>query len=138
MASLLVCGALPCALSRGKTPGPPPHYTRTAQPATSQLPAPPKPRVEAPSGLWAGRRPRDAAPLIAAARRVYVPNRVLAVATEGPDLAAQQRLVPLLEQKRAMGGRTTAYVCRGTACDLPTSDPKELVRQLSRADPLPP
>jgi len=80
----------------------------------------------------------DAALLIAAARRVYVPNRVLAVATEGPDLAAQQRLVPLLEEKRAMGGKATAYVCRGTVCELPTSDPDEFVRQLGRADPLPP
>ena len=33
MASLLVCGALPCALSQGKTPNPPPHYTQSVQTA---------------------------------------------------------------------------------------------------------
>jgi uncharacterized protein YyaL (SSP411 family) len=79
----------------------------------------------------------DAAPMIDAARRIYVPNRVLVVATEGPDLVAQERLVPLIEGKRAMGGKPTAYVCRRSVCDLPTSEPKVFVTQLSRVDPLP-
>ena len=79
----------------------------------------------------------DSAALIDAARRVYVPNRVLVVVTEGEDPSAQRRLAPLLEGKRAMAGKPTAYVCRGTVCDLPTSDPVVFARQLGRADPLP-
>jgi len=79
-----------------------------------------------------------AAALVEAARRVYVPNRAFIVTTEGADLAAQRRLVPFLEEKRALGGKPTAYVCRGTVCDLPTSVPEVFARQLGRADPLPP
>jgi uncharacterized protein YyaL (SSP411 family) len=79
----------------------------------------------------------DARSLLDASRKVYFPNAVLIVATEGEDLAAQRRVVPLLEGKRAMRGRPTAYVCRGTVCDLPTTDPKVFASQLARVEPLP-
>jgi hypothetical protein len=77
-----------------------------------------------------------AAALEEAQRRSFVPNRIFVLATEGDDLAAQSRLVPLLEGKRARNGNATAYVCRGKACDLPTSDPKTFVVQLARVEPL--
>jgi uncharacterized protein len=38
--------------------------------------------------------------------------------------------LPLLEGKRAEGGRTTAYVCRKYVCQAPTSDSEALARQL--------
>jgi uncharacterized protein YyaL (SSP411 family) len=66
----------------------------------------------------------------------YLPNAVLVVATEGEDLAAQRRVVPLLEGKRAMRGMPTAYVCRGTVCDLPTTDSRVFASQLARVEPL--
>ena len=71
-----------------------------------------------------------------AQRRVFVPNRIYVLATEGGDLAAQSRLVPLLEGKRARGGKATAYVCRGKTCDLPTSDPHVFAAQLDHIEPL--
>ena len=77
-----------------------------------------------------------AAALEDAQRRLFVPNRIYLLATEGADLAAQSRLVPLLEGKRARGGKATAYVCRGKTCDLPTSDPKVFAAQLDRIEPL--
>jgi uncharacterized protein YyaL (SSP411 family) len=73
-----------------------------------------------------------AAALEDAQREVFVPNRIYVLANEGDDLAAQSRLVPLLEGKRARGGKATAYVCRGKACDLPTSDPAVFAAQLRR------
>ena len=73
---------------------------------------------------------------VTAQRRIFVPNRVFVLATEGDDLAAQSRLVPLLEGKRARSGNATAYVCRGRTCDLPTSDPKIFAAQLARVEPL--
>jgi uncharacterized protein len=65
------------------------------------------------------------APLLAEVFRRYLPNRVVAGAVEGTgdDL-------PLLTGKRTMAGRTTAYVCEGYACQAPTTDPRELGRQL--------
>jgi uncharacterized protein YyaL (SSP411 family) len=69
-------------------------------------------------------------------RRAYLPDSVRAIAAEGQNLDAQARTVPLLESKRALNGRTTAYVCRKRVCDLPTADPAVFARQLARAEPL--
>jgi len=77
----------------------------------------------------------EAEPLLAKLRAAYVPNRVLAVAAEGRDLDEQARLVPLLEGKRANGGRATAYVCERGACKLPTTDPDLFARQLAGGRP---
>ena len=72
----------------------------------------------------------EAAPLLAVLRRSFVPNRVLVVAIEGPDLAAQAARVPLLTGKHAIGGKPTAYVCQQRRCALPTADPTVFSRQL--------
>ena len=39
-------------------------------------------------------------------------------------------LIPLLADRPTRDGRATAYVCEGCACQNPTTDPKELARQL--------
>ena len=68
-----------------------------------------------------------AGPLLDTVYGRYLPNRVVAGAAEGaPDMAG----LPLLEGKRAEGGRVTAYVCRKYVCQAPTSDPELLARQL--------
>jgi uncharacterized protein YyaL (SSP411 family) len=69
-------------------------------------------------------------------RRAYLPNAVRAVASEGPDLERQARVVPLLEGRRANRARATAYVCRKNVCDLPTSDPSTFASQLAKTEPL--
>jgi hypothetical protein len=80
---------------------------------------------------------RDAAePLLGRLRRAFVPNRVLVVAVQGADLLAQARLVPLLEGKRALAGKATAYVCERRVCDRPTSEPDVFAAQLAKAQPL--
>ncbi|MBV9282098.1 MAG: thioredoxin domain-containing protein [Chloroflexi bacterium] len=53
----------------------------------------------------------------------YLPNAVLAVGTEGSS--------PLLEGRRELDGRATAYVCRHFACQMPVTDPGDLAEQLS-------
>jgi uncharacterized protein YyaL (SSP411 family) len=58
----------------------------------------------------------------------YLPNRVVAGARDG-DGAATTGL-PLLEQRAAVAGRPTAFVCRSYACDLPATDAETLARQL--------
>ena len=69
-------------------------------------------------------------------RRAYLPNAVRAVASEGPDLEKQARIVPLLEGRRAERAKATAYVCRRNVCDLPTSDPSTFASQLAKTEPL--
>jgi hypothetical protein len=78
----------------------------------------------------------QAEPLLTRLRDAFVPNRVLVMATEGADLPAHARLVPLLEGKVARGGKATAYVCERRVCDLPTSDPDQFAAQLAKTEPL--
>lgn len=80
----------------------------------------------------------DAEPFLARLRDAFLPNRVLAVVTQGEDLAAHQRLVPWLEAKIAIGGRVTAYVCERHVCKLPTSDPDTFAQQIPSSLPLGP
>jgi uncharacterized protein YyaL (SSP411 family) len=79
----------------------------------------------------------DGAALLATVHGAFVPNRMLTVAREGDELARQQALIPLVAEKRALGGRSTAYVCELGVCELPTADPAVLARQLAKVHPLP-
>ena len=74
--------------------------------------------------------------LLARARKAYLPNRMLAVTASDREASERRALVPLVENKSAMDGRTTAYVCRKRVCDLPTSDPDRFSSELSRVEPL--
>jgi uncharacterized protein YyaL (SSP411 family) len=72
----------------------------------------------------------DAAPLLEAFRRQFLPNRIFLFVTEGEELLRSARTVPLLEGKEVTGGKVTAFVCENRVCRLPTSDPDEFADQL--------
>jgi uncharacterized protein YyaL (SSP411 family) len=57
--------------------------------------------------------------LLAPVRAAWRPFQVLAAA---PPAAIATSAVPLLAGRTARDGRPTAYVCRGSVCDLPVSD----------------
>jgi uncharacterized protein YyaL (SSP411 family) len=63
--------------------------------------------------------------LIARIGTTFAPALTLA---GGDPLAEAQPA--LMRDRTAIGGLPTAYVCRGFTCDLPTSDPAELERQV--------
>jgi uncharacterized protein YyaL (SSP411 family) len=75
----------------------------------------------------------EAEPFLTRLRRLFVPNKVLIVASEGDDLARQAALIPLLEGKKARDGKPTAYVCEAGICQLPTSNVELFVQQLRDA-----
>ncbi|MEP6833398.1 MAG: thioredoxin domain-containing protein [Gemmatimonas sp.] len=56
--------------------------------------------------------------------RHYLPGLVLVSGRPGEDS------VPLLRGRPLLDGGAAAYVCRGFVCELPTSNPTELERQL--------
>jgi uncharacterized protein YyaL (SSP411 family) len=66
-------------------------------------------------------------------RSSFLPNRIVSVAREGEDLAAQAHNSPLLKSKRAIRGKTTAYVCENRVCALPTADAAVFAKQLNEA-----
>jgi uncharacterized protein YyaL (SSP411 family) len=72
----------------------------------------------------------EARRLASAMRRLYVPQRIMAAAAEAeiPSLALT---IPLFEDKLAIGGRPTAYVCEERVCKLPALDAETLVRLLN-------
>ena len=73
---------------------------------------------------------REAEPFLAVLRRSYLPNKVLAVVAEGSDLATQSTVIPLVRNKIASKGKTTAYVCERGVCKLPTTDVSVFAEQL--------
>jgi uncharacterized protein YyaL (SSP411 family) len=77
------------------------------------------------------------APLSAVLRRTFLPNHVLVVADEGALAGRLGELVPWARGKPPRGPKPTAYVCERGACELPTTDPAVLARQLARPAPYP-
>ncbi|HUY99655.1 MAG TPA: thioredoxin domain-containing protein [Thermomicrobiaceae bacterium] len=73
----------------------------------------------------------DTVALLRAARETYLPHRV--VALRHPDRPEEERIVPLLLGRVAVGGRPTAYVCEGHVCRLPVTSPAALAAELGRA-----
>jgi uncharacterized protein YyaL (SSP411 family) len=73
----------------------------------------------------------DTAAMLDPLRRGFLPNRVLSVVTEGPELSGQTELLPGLRNREARDGRVTAYVCVDRVCKLPTTDPQVLRSQLA-------
>ena len=64
-------------------------------------------------------------PLVAAAHRHAPPGAVVVAGPSGRDG------VPLLADRPMLGGRPTAYVCRGFVCDRPVTTEADLVARLS-------
>jgi hypothetical protein len=66
----------------------------------------------------------------------YAPDLVIAplesVMDDGDAAAAWMVGLPLFAGKAPRDGRPTAYVCRGYACDEPTSDPERAAEQVAK------
>ena len=60
----------------------------------------------------------------------YAPNRTVAGLRPGEPSPLES---PLFEARGMLDGKATAYVCRGYACDLPTTDDATFARQLRNA-----
>ncbi|MDQ3803806.1 MAG: thioredoxin domain-containing protein [Acidobacteriota bacterium] len=71
----------------------------------------------------------DAGPFMREVWGRYVPNKVVVQASEGDERLAN--LVPLLRDRGAPEGKTTAYVCEHYTCQQPVNDPAGLAAQLA-------
>lgn len=67
-------------------------------------------------------------------RHVFIPRRVVVRALVA-DVAALSRLVPLLEDRRAINNKTTAYVCTEGVCQLPSLQVEPFVELLQASLP---
>jgi uncharacterized protein YyaL (SSP411 family) len=73
---------------------------------------------------WRGEAATEA--LLAAARSVSCPDRIITVVAPGQDLPAGHPA----GGKTAIDEQATAYVCIGETCSLPVTDPAALVQEL--------
>ena len=81
----------------------------------------------------AGRFDReDMRAMLKAVRAPYAPNKVVAAYEPGHEDIASD--IPLLEGRTSVRDKATAYVCRNYICQAPTTDPSEVVRQLTSQD----
>ena len=79
----------------------------------------------------------DAEKFLQAFREQFIPNRILAVTTEGEELNAHSKRIPYVREKLAINGTATAFVCIRGNCELPASDPARFARQISEVEKLP-
>jgi len=69
--------------------------------------------------------------MLAPVRATFFPNRVLVAAAENKQLESHAEINPLLRNRIARDGRTTAYLCQNYVCGFPTADPATFAEQLS-------
>ncbi len=65
-------------------------------------------------------------------KSTFQPNSVLIRTVEGQHTQQLAQHVALVRDKKALQGKTTAYVCENRSCDLPTSDPELFAEQIGR------
>jgi len=71
-----------------------------------------------------------AAHLLGVIRRYFLPNKVVLFVDSGDGQAWLGQRVEVTRNMKPIGGKPTAYVCRGFACDLPVTDPDLLAERL--------
>jgi uncharacterized protein YyaL (SSP411 family) len=72
----------------------------------------------------------EAEAMLAPLRDTYGTNRVVAITEAGASLQELARLLPPVKNRRARGGKVTAFVCENHVCQFPTSDPAVFRKQL--------
>ncbi len=76
----------------------------------------------------------DGEKLVDVVRGSFLPQIVFTKTTQD-RIKTDSALIPFIESKIANGGKATAYVCRRSACELPTSDPAVFAAQLANTEP---
>ncbi len=64
-------------------------------------------------------------------RGSFLPDKVVLLKEPGKNGMEIERIAPFTKQNIQIEGRTTAYVCQGWNCDVPTTDPERLRSALS-------
>ncbi len=62
---------------------------------------------------------------------IYIPNKVVLLKSKGMETKGITSIAPFTKEQEMINEQTTVYVCRNFVCNLPTSDPKKVVKQLN-------
>ncbi len=63
----------------------------------------------------------------------YIPNKVVLFKDASADHGLGE-IAPFTQDQDTMNGKTTAYVCRNYVCELPVTEPNEMIRLLEGAN----
>jgi hypothetical protein len=69
----------------------------------------------------------DTQEMICTVRTQFVPNALVMLHPPGEEGAKVAAVIPMVQDKRMLGGRATAYVCRDFSCQQPTNDVEDLL-----------
>jgi hypothetical protein len=72
----------------------------------------------------------DTNALVGAIRSHYTPDAVVIFRPSDEENPEITRVAGFTRDVVAVGGKATAYVCTNYACDIPTTDPDEMLRLL--------
>jgi uncharacterized protein YyaL (SSP411 family) len=72
----------------------------------------------------------DTKAMLRTLHREFLPRTVVLFRTSGEDSSAILQLAPYAASLTAVEGRATAYVCSGSRCELPVTDPVEMLTRL--------
>ncbi len=61
----------------------------------------------------------------------YTPNSTVLVIPSGKEKEVITELAPFTKEHTAVNGLTTVYVCKNFVCNLPTTEPEEMIREIS-------
>jgi uncharacterized protein len=75
-------------------------------------------------------RADDTDRFVQAVRARFMPNKVVLLKPVGEEAFEIIRLAPYTDACTALEGKATAYICSNYACQLPTTDVAEMLRQL--------
>ena len=66
--------------------------------------------------------------------KTFIPNHAYTFFTESKQKELEKEL-PVIQGKKPIGGKATAYVCRGPICSLPITEASKLKMELAKVDP---
>ncbi|MEW6140956.1 MAG: thioredoxin domain-containing protein [Thermodesulfobacteriota bacterium] len=71
----------------------------------------------------------DTREMLSELRRPFVPNKVVLFRSPGTE-GEMTALAPYTSGQKSIGGKATAYVCTNFSCEVPTTDPQEMLERL--------
>ncbi len=77
----------------------------------------------------------DSTAMLNILRSGFLPNKVVLFRPMGADAPAISGIADFTKFQKALNGKATAYVCRNYSCEMPTTDPKNMLELLSIAKP---
>jgi uncharacterized protein YyaL (SSP411 family) len=72
----------------------------------------------------------DTQAMIRAVQTAYLPDAILILNPTGAKGEEAAQLMPIVQDKKALGGKATVYLCENYACQSPTNDLDELLEHL--------